>query len=133
MWAIKDGTELIARGDNIFNFEPGVHFLSNPDEWMQYAVLNVNEGTDIQRHIHKRRFRHSFSITHEFFIIWFGCLLVQFFSTSKELVSQKELIPGDFFCQYSGGHGFVVLAPGTLFIEVKHGPFTTIEDDKEKF
>ena len=133
MWEIKDGTKLIAQGDSVFEYEFGTHFLSKPEEALQYAVFNLPNGEIIDRHIHKTRLRTGIYPTHEFFLVMRGKLQVDFFNDKKVDMGSCLLVQGDFFCQYSGGHGFKVLSPGTLFIEVKHGPFVGVEADKEKF
>jgi len=130
MWEVNAGTKLIARGGNIFSEEG---FLSNPDEYLQFAVLCLSDGQEIQRHVHKRRNRHGRYPTHEFFVVFGGMLKVQFYSDDKVLIDSKTLVSGDFYCQYSGGHSFLSLSEDTLFIEVKHGPFSNVEDDKIKF
>ncbi len=133
MWEIKDGTKLIARGGDVYDFHAGAHFLSNPKEALQYAVFNLPQGDSIQPHIHKTRERQGEYPTHEFFIVLEGALEVVFYSEERIVLGHRVLYDGDFFCQHSGGHGFRTIARGTIFIEVKHGPFTTVEDDKEKF
>ena len=133
MWEIKDGTKLIARGGQVSEFPEGKHFLSQPIDRMQYAVYYLNGG-ELDRHTHKPRNRQGKYPTHEFFVVLSGRLEVLFYTDERvEFAERKQLTSGDFFCQHGGGHGFKVIEPETVFIEVKHGPFTTSEDDKERF
>jgi len=133
MWEIRDGTKLLARGGQVAEFPEGKHFLSQPMEQMQYAVYRLNDG-ELSRHIHKPRNRQGKYPTNEFFVVLSGCLEVSFYSENRTgLASRRQIISGGFFCQHTGGHGFKIIEPETVFIEVKHGPFTAVEDDKEKF
>ena len=133
MWEIKDGTKLIARGGSIYDYESGAHFLSKPKEKLQFAVFNLPSGEILNRHIHKKRQRRGFYPTHEFFIVMNGKIEVMFYTEERVVLKRMALSQGDFYCHYSGGHGFKVILPNTVFIEVKHGPFSTVEADKIKF
>lgn len=132
MWTISAGIKLIARGGSINDYDKGSHFLSEDSEVMQYAVYSIDKEM-ISRHVHKPRNRQGKYPTHEFFIVWCGTLLVTFYTMDKQVISSKVLHGGDFFCQHSGGHGFESLEYGTVFMEVKHGPFLGVEIDKIKF
>ena len=133
MFEVHSGDLLIARGGNEDDIKHGRNFHSNPEEWMQWGTFWYPEEYGMQSHIHKAREHRGKHKTHEFIYIVSGSLMVEFYNLEKEFIGSRMLYKGDFICLYDGGHGFMTKAPDTKFIEIKHGQFTSPEDDKEKF
>jgi hypothetical protein len=60
-----------------------------------------------------------------------GCCEVDIYNDDRQLVATRELREGDIMLMVGGGHGFRML-DDTVFLEVKQGPYTGI-DEKERF
>jgi len=133
MFEIFDNDTLIARGGSEKDIKPGNNFYSKPEEWLQFGSFWYEEGETIQPHIHKLRNRQGEHKTCEFIYVVSGLLRVDFYTSNKTFLESVWLPSGDFVCCYDGGHGFYIEAPDTRVLEIKHGKFTSVEDDKEKF
>jgi hypothetical protein len=59
-----------------------------------------------------------------------GKVKVTFFDADGSQVAERTLTKGDSLLQLSGGHGFQ-FGETTRLIEVKMGPYTTLENDKQ--
>ena len=133
MYTVKHDGVLIAAGGCASDIEEGLHFFGDGSEMLQWGTMLYEKGKILQPHIHKEVNRQVKHITQEFRYIIEGCLEVTLYTQKEEIVETRVLNAGDFICTYNGGHGFKVLSDSTKFIEVKHGPFIGVEEDKEKF
>ena len=57
--------------------------------------------------------------------------MLKFFDTEDRQVAERILDQGDSLLQMSGGHGFQFEEP-TRLMEVKLGPYSTQDNDKQK-
>lgn len=135
MREIKDGTKLIARWGNAFTYlTEGTTFLSQPEDYMQYAIMSLKYDEHVPRHIHKKRYREATTYpTHEFFVVLNGKVLATIYNDDKQELGTIVLTEGSFLCQHAGGHEFNAVRSETVMLEIKHGPFLGVEIDKEKF
>ena len=133
MYSIKHNDTLIAAGGNIKDIEKGLQFFGDGSEMLQWGTMWYEEGKILQPHIHKEIDRHVKHYTQEFLYIIQGSIEATFYTREKEVIETIQLNAGDFICLYDGGHGFKILEDDTKFIEIKHGPFISVENDKEKF
>jgi hypothetical protein len=69
--------------------------------------------------------------TSEVLILRKGRCIMDVYNNEKVLVASRELQEGDIMLMVDGGHGFRML-DDTVFLEVKQGPYTGI-DEKERF
>ena len=129
---IHDG-KLLAQIVHKRDFPSGMQFWGKDESPLQFGSCVYNKGTELQPHIHKERKRIKRHRTIEFLYIVKGKIEANFYSPDKELVATRVLREGDCVMLYNGGHGFKVLADNTIFIEVKNGPYISVEADKEKF
>jgi len=60
-----------------------------------------------------------------------GRCLMDIYNDGRELVATRELQAGDVMLIVGGGHGFRMLED-TVFLEIKQGPYTGLEE-KERF
>lgn len=60
-----------------------------------------------------------------------GRCLIDIYNDDHALVATRELQAGDVMLMVGGGHGFRMLED-TVFLEVKQGPYTGL-DEKERF
>ena len=131
---ITHGTNLllaliVKRGE----FPKGMQFWGYDRCPLQFGSCVYDKGKVLLPHIHKVRERPSPHKTIEFLYIIKGKVEANFYTLDKILVETRVLVGGDCVLLYDGGHGFKVLEDGTKFIEVKSGPFVSVEDDKVKF
>lgn len=99
---------------------------------LQYGYGTFPAGHNLQAHSHLSRKRPTEYKTVEFLYIVEGEMQVVFYTNEKEYLATRTLKTGMFVCMYDGGHGFSVKKP-TRMLEVKSGPFTTVEEDKIKW
>jgi hypothetical protein len=102
-----------------------------PDDFKQQVGFVVYPaGGEIKRHVHKPLERHLVG-TSEVLVVRKGRAEIDIFDDSRTLVATRELRTGDVMLMVGGGHGFRMLED-TVFLEVKQGPYTGI-DEKERF
>lgn len=112
-------------------FEPSTTtFVTPPDFKQQVGFVVYDAGGEIPRHVHIPLERHLVG-TAEVLVVRQGRCLVDIYNDHRSLVSTIELGSGDIVLLVGGGHGFRMLEH-TVFIEVKQGPYTGLEE-KERF
>jgi len=82
-------------------------------------------------HFHKEVHRRI-TRTQEVLFIKRGKIEVNLYTSNKKYITSRQLGAGDILFLCSGGHGFKVLED-TEMIEVKQGPYSGKENDKEIF
>jgi cupin fold WbuC family metalloprotein len=108
----------------------GKNFLTDSNNTLQLGTFNLNKGTLIPNHIHKKQERKILT-TGEVLVVLEGEILVSFYEEDLELLTEITVKKHEAIAMYSGGHGIEVLE-NTKFIEIKQGPY--LEDmDKELF
>lgn len=105
-------------------------FLTPPTFKQQVGYVVYPAGGEVARHVHKPLERHLVG-TSEVLIVLEGRCLMDVYNDDRELVATRELNKGDVMLMIGGGHGFRMLEQ-TVFLEVKQGPYTGI-DEKERF
>jgi len=89
-------------------------------------LLFYPAGGEIKRHVHVPLERHLVG-TSEVIIVRRGCCNIDIYNDERELVSTRELRPGDIMLMVGGGHGFRV-HEDTVLLEVKQGPYIGIDE-----
>ena len=105
-------------------------FLTPPEFKQQVGFVVYSEGGEIARHVHRALERHLVG-TSEVLVVRKGRCQIDIYNDERDLVATRELRPGDIMLMVGGGHGFRMLED-TVFLEVKQGPYTGIEE-KEGF
>lgn len=105
-------------------------FLTPPEFKQQVGFVVYATGGEVKRHSHRAIERHLVG-TSEVLILRKGRCMMDIYNDAKELVASRELNAGDLMLMVGGGHGFRMLED-TVFLEVKQGPYTGI-DEKERF
>jgi hypothetical protein len=105
-------------------------FLTPPEFKQQVGFVVYPAGGEIQRHVHRPLERHLIG-TSEVLVVRQGCCEIDIYNNERELVATRQLRQGDIMLMVDGGHGFRMLED-TVFLEVKQGPYTGIEE-KERF
>jgi hypothetical protein len=112
-------------------FMPDRTTFVTPDEFKQQVGFVVYPaGGEIARHVHRPLERHLVG-TSEVLVVKKGRCLIDVYDDDRRLVATRELGSGDVMLMVGGGHGFRMLED-TVFLEVKQGPYTGI-DEKERF
>ena len=105
-------------------------FLTPPELKQQVGFVVYPQGGEIARHVHRPLERHLIG-TSEVLVVLKGRCLIDVYNDERELVATRELQVGDVMLMIGGGHGLRMLED-TVFLEVKQGPYTGL-DEKERF
>lgn len=106
-------------------------FFSSPDFSQQLGYIVYKKDGEIKAHSH-REVHRKITLTQEVLFIKKGRLVVNLYTQNKEYITSRELNSGDIVFLCSGGHGFKMLED-TEMVEVKQGPYSGKESDKESF
>lgn len=106
-------------------------FFSQPEFSQQLGYIVYGKGGVIKAHFHKEAHR-KITYTQEVLFIRKGKLTINFYTTGKKFITSRELSAGDIIFLCSGGHGFK-MTEDTEIIEVKQGPYSGHDSDKECF
>jgi cupin fold WbuC family metalloprotein len=102
------------------------------DEILQVSLLNLPQGRVLSPHRHLPLQRTTTG-TAESWVLVQGHLNVQVFDTDKTLVESLDLVGGECFVLYRGGHAFTVVSESAMFYEIKNGPYYGPAADQERF
>lgn len=105
-------------------------FLTPSEFKQQVGYVVYPEGGEIPRHVHRPLERHLVG-TSEVLVVKKGHCFIDIYNDDRELVATRELFTGDVMLMVGGGHGFRMIED-TVFLEIKQGPYTGI-DEKERF
>lgn len=111
-------------------WEEGLNFLTEDIEPIQVGTWFYEAGRKLKAHYHKVNPREG-RITQEVTFVKKGVLGVKIYTESHKLHDVLTLREGDFAIFLAGGHGYEILEEGTQVLEVKNGPFTSVQQDKE--
>ena len=109
----------------------GSHFASSLENPLQIGVIARGAGDIISSHKHLPVKVEHYGIRQEFLHVMMGKVRVKFFDTEDRQVAERILDQVDSLLQMSGGHGFHFEEPTSL-MEVKLGPYSTQDNDKQK-
>tara|TARA_Y100000768_G_C23777706_1_gene586446 strand:+ start:230 stop:622 length:393 start_codon:yes stop_codon:yes gene_type:complete len=112
------------------DFKDEKHFLTEDNNEFQIAQFNLDQGTEIKRHIHGKQER-KIENTSEVIIVNEGSLELEIYDENLKLVTIEIVNKGQVIALFNGGHGFKSLS-NSKFLEVKQGPYIE-EQDKERF
>ena len=125
----RDG-KVYAIYNNFASIEKGVKWYSEDFDAMQVASMSYDKGKVVKPHIHKLRPR-SLNYTQECVILIKGKIEFSFYDQNKIFLDKITLNPGDVVIIFGGYHGMEVLEDNSAYFEIKNGPFTGNEVDKE--
>jgi len=108
-----------------------IEFFSPDDFSQQLGFLPHKKGNTINAHFHKT-IDKRITLTQEVLFVRKGKIRVDFYTPAKEHLASREIEAGDIVFLCSGGHGFKILED-TEMIEVKQGPYSGKDNDKELF
>lgn len=131
--------EIIKKGDNIISivyreneWTKGLNFFTPDSLFIQAGSWCYSAGTELAAHEHKICPRETVK-THELIYIKKGAIKVTLFDNERCFHKEFILRAGDTAVMVDGGHGYTILEDDTEVLEVKNGPFISVEKDKERF
>lgn len=110
----------------------GLNFITPSDLNIQVSSWYYPKGKKLASHIHKPNLRQV-DRTHEMTYVKQGKMKALLYDEKRTLISEVILNAGDLAVYAYGGHGYEILEEGTQIIEVKNGPFRSVDQDKVKF
>lgn len=115
---------IIVRTDD---WKDGLDFFTDNKDFIQIGTWKYrNKSLKAHEHIENKR---EVLKTQEVVIVMEGEVYVDFYF-ENEIVRKEKMIKGDFGIFLNGGHGFQIPDINTRVIEVKNGPFFSVEKDK---
>ena len=99
-------------------------------EYIQVCGRKLSRGTKVAPHKHIPLQRESL-LTQEVWIILRGAIKASFYDLDNSFLFRREIQEGDCIVLLRGGHSLESLEEGTLFYEIKNGPYYSAEADKE--
>ena len=102
---------------------PGRKEVVSEDNFIQCAILNMEEGKTFKphRHIWKERTRNT--IAQESWIVIQGSVKCILYDLDDIIIGTPILYPGDASFTLEGGHTYQILEDNTLVYEYKTGPY----------
>lgn len=131
MERIESNREVIAIIIRNASVIEGIKFFSPPEFSQQLALISRKKDYTIKRHAHKLVARQVL-VTQEVLHILSGRIEVTLYDKQKKLIDTVELKQGDTILLVTGGHGIKFLEDSRL-LEVKQGPYSEVDGDKECF
>jgi len=126
---IKQNNKTVAVFHKREDWKQGLDFLTPNETYIQAGTWWYPQGKVLKAHVHIPNER-SVPLTQEVIVILNGRLRVDLYAENNSIFHQEILGPGDLAVILETGHGYQALEPDTRVIEVKNGPFISVEKDK---
>ncbi len=101
------------------------------DNFIQCAILNMENGKTFKPHKHIWKERNQNVIAQESWIVIQGKVKCIFYDIDDQIIATPILNPGDSSFTLEGGHTYEILEDDTLVYEYKTGPYEGQKLDKE--
>lgn len=129
MEEIRMNDETVAIFHKTSTWKQGLDFLTPRETFIQAGTWWYQKGKDLRSHLHIPNERVA-ERTHETIVILSGKVRVDLYDEQKKLFHREELSAGDIGIILKVGHGYHILEDNTKVVEVKNGPFISVEKDK---
>jgi hypothetical protein len=129
MREIKHDGKRVAIFHRAGEWKAGLDFVTPNDTFIQAGTWWYSKGKALKAHVHipnERQVPH----TQEVIVIMNGQLRVDLYGEDGRVFHQEVLGAGDVGVILEAGHGYEALQDDTKVVEVKNGPFTSVEKDK---
>lgn len=104
---------------------------SEPDEFLQGAVIMIPPEHSFRPHVHLERRRSFLDLrAQESWVVIRGEVLVDYYCEGGSLITTEKLLAGDITISFRGGHGYRTISSDALVYEFKSGPYEGVEVDK---
>lgn len=127
---IKDNI-ILAKHISSNEWEDGLKFYSNDDEYMQVGTWGYDKDKELLAHSHNEVSREVL-YTQEVLYIKQGSIEASIYDISDNLVEKFVAKEGDVVILLRGGHGYRILEDKTQVLEVKNGPYVGAEKDRRR-
>jgi cupin fold WbuC family metalloprotein len=113
------------------DFTKGRFNVIDDDQFIQCAVLNLDEAATFKPHKHltRRVVRDSY-IAQESWVVVKGSVMCVLYDLDDTIIAAPTLNAGDASFTLLGGHTYVILEDDTMVYEMKTGPYEGQEKDK---
>ena len=111
-------------------WKEGLDFITPNETFIQAGTWFYNEGKSLRSHRHKLYERKVLQ-TQEVVVVMEGYMRINFYDDANDIFQKEIVSKGDFCVILDVGHGYEILSENTKIIEVKNGPFLSVELDKE--
>lgn len=102
-----------------------------PDnEFLQVAILNLNEGRTFKPHKHILSEKIT-NIAQESWCVIQGSVKCIFYDLDDQIIEEIIIEKGDFSMTFRGGHNYIILENDTIVYEYKTGPYLGQHMDKQ--
>ena len=129
MKEIKFKNKLVAIFHKYSDWKEGLDFLTPNETFIQAGTWWYQNGKELKAHIHRPNER-TVPVTQETIVILNGKIKVELYDENNNLFHYEILGVGDIGIILNGGHGYIILEDNTRILEVKNGPFFSVEKDK---
>ena len=130
MKKIELNGETVAMFHKPSEWKEGLDFLTNDDTYVQAGTWWYQTGKELKPHRHKINPRQLMR-TQETIILESGKLCVNLYDQDNNIFHKEILEKGDIGIILTVGHGYTILEDDTKVLEVKPGPFNSVEEDKD--
>ena len=127
---IKQNDRVLAIIHRASDWTPGLNFCTPDEMFIQAGCWFYPAGKKLASHFHKENER-TVTRTQKLTYVVNGSMKVTIYSDQRKVMKEFVLSAGDFAVFAYGGHGYEILEDDTKVLEVKNGPFTDVEKDKE--
>lgn len=131
MKIIKSKEILIAKIIEENDWNDGLSFFSEDNEFMQVGTWNYQSGTMLKPHIHNIVER-KINRTQEVLFIKSGRIKASFYEENGEFITSENISSGNVVILLNGGHGYEILEDDTKVLEIKNGPYLGAETDRRR-
>ncbi len=100
------------------------------NNFIQCAILNMEEGKTFKPHKHIWKPRKRMVIAQESWIVVQGSVKCHFYDLDDTIIAEPILEPGDASFTLEGAHTYTILEDDTLVYEYKTGPYEGQAMDK---
>lgn len=126
---IESKGRVLAKKIPISEWEEGLRFFSEEQDFIQVGTWNYNTGETLGPHIHNEVPR-TVTYTCEVLFVYSGMVMASIYDRDEQLVERVALREGDTLVLLDGGHGYEVLEDGTRVLEVKNGLYFGADIDR---
>lgn len=130
MQEIKYKNKTVAILHSRSEWKEGLDFLTPDDTFIQAGTWWYPSGKTLKAHRHKINERTA-EKTQETVVVINGSMRIDFYDDENKIFQQETVKTGDICIILSIGHGYKILEDDTRIVEIKNGPFTSVEKDKE--
>jgi cupin fold WbuC family metalloprotein len=100
------------------------------NNFIQCAILNMDEGKTFKPHKHIWKERTRNVIAQESWVVIEGSVRCVFYDIDDQIITEPILYSGDASFTLEGGHTYFILEDNTLVYEYKTGPYEGQKLDK---